>query len=56
MLKITYKLILVKESNNKDHKFQVGDHVRISKYVLWKTIAKINSRRIYDSKSNSGKI
>ena len=21
-----------KKSNNKDHKFQVGDHVRISKY------------------------
>ena len=32
MLKIIHILIFFKKSNNKDPAFQVGDHVRISKY------------------------
>ena len=32
MLKIIHKFILIKKTNNKDPKFQVGDHVRTSKY------------------------
>ena len=32
MLKIIHILILKKEVNDKDPKFKVGDHVRISKY------------------------
>ena len=32
MLKIIHILILKKESNDKNPKFKVGDHVRISKY------------------------
>ena len=32
MLKIIHILILVKKVNDKDSKFKVGDHVRISKY------------------------
>ena len=32
MLKIIYTLTLKKEVNDKDPKFKIGDHVRISKY------------------------
>ena len=32
MLKIIHILILKKEVNDKNSKFEVGDHVRISKY------------------------
>ena len=32
MLKIIYILILRKKVNDKDPKFKIGDHVRISKY------------------------
>ena len=32
MLKITHILVFLKKVNDKDPKFKVGDHVRISKY------------------------
>ena len=32
MLKIIHILTLIKKVNDKDRKFNVGDHVRISKY------------------------
>ena len=32
MLKITHILVFFKKVNDKDPKFKVGDHVRISKY------------------------
>ena len=43
--------------NNKDPKFEVGNHVRTSKYkkVLRKRIAKIKSERIQSWKSNQEK-
>ena len=31
-MKIIYILILIKKSNNKDHKFQFGDVTKISKH------------------------
>ena len=37
----------IKEVNDKDHKFQVGDHVKISKYknILLKDILQIGHKK-----------
>ena len=45
MLKIIHILILIKKVNDKDRKFKVGDHVRISKTFLLKAIHQIVQKK-----------